>query len=183
MTKEDFDKLVGNINEKKTSMTNAEIGIPEYSIRKVPKKKKPYKKSQSLYDLDIAYQTWWYSNKHIEGSLQVKSGFSDNKANDLQKAIQAWYFMNGGYATRRNTQGTYSVALGKYIRSGATNGAEDVDGTLKGLNVKVEVKIGSDKQRPAQIAYQAQIERAGGKYIIVKCFDSFLEQAKIIYNL
>ena len=178
MTEQQYKELVDNVDGKSP---NAKFGFPEYTVKKKPKPKKPYKKPQSLYDLDKDYQIWWYKNKHIVEALQVKSGFSDRKANELQKAMQAWYFMNGGFATRRNTQGTYSVALGKYIRSGATNGAEDVDGTLKGINVKWEVKIGKDTQRPAQIAYQLQIERAGGIYKITKTFDDFLEQANKIY--
>ena len=183
MTKEDFDKLVGNVNEKKTSMTNIECGFPEYKVRKKPKPKKRYVKTASLIKFNADYQVWYYSTRTIQDKHQLQSTFSDDSANALTKAIVAWYAMNNGYATRRNTQGTYSVALGKYIRSGATNGAEDCDGTLNGINVKWEVKFSRDKQRPAQIAYQAQIERAGGIYKTTKTFDDFLEQAKVIYNL
>lgn len=159
-------------------MTNAEIGIPEYKVRKAPKPKKRYIKPESLVKFNEQYQRWYYSTRHIQGNHQLKSVFADDTANGLQKAIQAWYGMMGGYATRRNTTGTYSQRLGKYIRSGATNGAEDVDGTLKGLNIKWEVKIGRDKQRPAQIEYQRMIESAGGIYKIVKTFDEFLELIK-----
>jgi len=37
------------------------------------------------------------------------------------------------------------------------------------------VKYGNDVQSQAQKEYQAAIERAGGVYIIVRDFDSFVE--------
>jgi hypothetical protein len=41
--------------------------------------------------------------------------------------------------------------------------------------VKIEVKIGKDRQSEAQKKYQEDIERAGGVYLIARDFDSFVE--------
>jgi hypothetical protein len=40
--------------------------------------------------------------------------------------------------------------------------------------VKIEVKIGRDRQSEAQVEYQRQVEAAGGVYVIAKTFDGFL---------
>jgi hypothetical protein len=41
--------------------------------------------------------------------------------------------------------------------------------------VKIEVKIGKDRQSEAQKRYQENIEKAGGIYYIAKNFDDFVE--------
>jgi hypothetical protein len=41
--------------------------------------------------------------------------------------------------------------------------------------VKIEVKVGKDRQSDAQKRYQESIERAGGVYLIARDFDSFVE--------
>ena len=46
--------------------------------------------------------------------------------------------------------------------------------TYGGINVKCEIKYGKDKQSEDQKKYQADIEAAGGIYIIVKTFHDYL---------
>jgi hypothetical protein len=41
--------------------------------------------------------------------------------------------------------------------------------------VKIEVKIGKDRQSDAQKRYQENIEKAGGTYYIAKNFDDFVD--------
>lgn len=162
---------------KPRTISNADLGIPEYKVRKKPKKKTViYKKPESVIRFEIQHQAWMYRNSKSTRATWVYGKFTDNSANGLTKLICEWFRVNGGFASRRNTMGTYSQRLGRYIKSGSTNGAEDVDGTINGVNVKIEVKISKDKQRPAQIAYQKMIEDSGGTYIIVKSFDGFLSE-------
>jgi hypothetical protein len=40
----------------------------------------------------------------------------------------------------------------------------------------IEVKIGKDKLRPAQLSFKRQAEFCGGLYIVVKDFEGFLEE-------
>lgn len=54
-----------------------------------------------------------------------------------------------------------------YTRQGApakfgTKGALDIEATLKGRSVWIDAKIGRDKLKPAQAAFCAAKERAGG---------------------
>ncbi|HUT43367.1 MAG TPA: hypothetical protein VMW95_03440, partial [Desulfobacterales bacterium] len=51
-------------------------------------------------------------------------------------------------------------------------GTADISATIKGLSVKIEVKM-KDKQSPDQKIYQEQVERAGGLYFVARDFTSF----------
>lgn len=161
---------------KPRTISNFDLGIPEYAVRKKPKKKTViYKKPESVIRFEIQHQAWMYRNSKSSQSTWVYNKFVDNTANGLTKLICEWFKVNGGFASRRNTTGTYSKQLGRFIKSGATAGAEDVDGTINGKNIKIEVKM-KDKQRDTQKVYQKMIEESGGVYIIVRSFDGFLSK-------
>jgi hypothetical protein len=64
---------------------------------------------------------------------------------------------------------------GKWTPGQSTKGTADISATIRGRSVKIEIKYGKDRQSDAQKEYQAAIERAGGVYIIVRDFDSFVE--------
>lgn len=165
---------------KPRTISNADLGIPEYQVRKKPKPKPKYVKSESLKQLQIDYQNFKYKGKEdlFPPEYRLNYKFSDNSTNELTKSIIAWLECHGHFGSRRNTQGTWSVALGRFIKSGSTKGAEDIDITIFGVNIKGEVKFGKDKVRKDQITYRAKIEAAGGHYEIFKTFDGFLEQIK-----
>lgn len=155
-------------------MTNAELGLPEYAIKK-KRKVSTYKKSQSINDFEKVHQEFIYRGKTVP--YQVKSKFSDKGSNGLTKLIKAWFEVNGGFAQRVNSGATYDPRLGIFRKgSGSTVGAADIMATYKGKAIHMEVKIGKDKQRPEQIAFQKSVEAAGGIYFIAKSFDNFLEQ-------
>lgn len=81
--------------------------------------------------------------------------------------------MNGYQAERIESTGRM---LGKkWVKSTSTNGTADISATIAGKSVKIEIKIGKDRQSEAQKKYQADVERAGGIYIIVKNFTEFAE--------
>jgi hypothetical protein len=64
---------------------------------------------------------------------------------------------------------------GKWTPGQSTKGTADISATIRGRSVKIEIKYGKDRQSDVQKQYQASIERAGGVYIIVRDFDSFVE--------
>jgi hypothetical protein len=79
----------------------------------------------------------------------------------------------GVFRRSRRTDGTFTE--GTWTKGTGTPGSADISATIYGRSVKIEVKIGKDRQSEAQKNYQAMIERSGGTYIIAKDFDSFLE--------
>ena len=120
-----------------------------------------------------------------------KTMYKDSTANGLTRAICDYINYHGYQAERINTMGTArekKTTAGKVIgvtwtKGTSTAGSADISATIKGRSVKIEVKIGKDRQSDAQKRYQENIERAGGTYIIAKDFDSFVEwYEKFIQN-
>jgi len=113
--------------------------------------------------------------------------YTDKTANGLTRMIIDWINYNGGQAERINTTGrlikakTYKDVMGitktigqdKWIKGTGTLGSADISATIEGKSVKIEVKIGRDKQSDVQKQYQEAIEKAGGIYYIAKDFDTF----------
>lgn len=119
-----------------------------------------------------------------------KIEYNPNSANGLTKCILDLLNLSGYQAERINTMGrmldnrkTYTDVIGrrktigstKYIPTTGTKGSADISATIAGKSVKIEVKIGKDKQSEHQKAYQEQIEKAGGYYFIAKDFESFFD--------
>ena len=101
-------------------------------------------------------------------------------ANTLTKQIIKFVQLNGGQAERVNN---IARKIGnRFVKSNMTKGTADIHCTIKGRSVKIEVKIGRDKQSDAQKLYQQSIESAGGIYYIAKDFDSFYEWYKLNFK-
>jgi hypothetical protein len=113
----------------------------------------------------------------------VKKKWDDKTANGLTKAITSFIQFNGYQAERINTMGvarenkrTDGKVIGVTWTKGTTTaGSADISATIRGRSVKIEVKIGKDRQSDAQKRYQESIERAGGVYMIARDFDTFVE--------
>ncbi len=102
----------------------------------------------------------------------------DSTANGLTRCIIDFIKLRGGQAERVSIMGRpIKQANGNYMfgKSHMTKGTADISATIRGRSVKIEVKIGADRQSDAQRKYQADIERAGGLYYIAKDFERFVE--------
>lgn len=118
-----------------------------------------------------------------------KTKFTDSTANGLTKCIVVWLQCNGWQAERISNTGRYidnskivdnimghkkKIGSGKFIPGSGTNGTADISATIKGRSVKLEVKIGKDRQSDVQKEYQDNIIKAGGIYEIITDFDQFM---------
>ena len=116
--------------------------------------------------------------------------YTDKTANGLTKCIIDFITFSGGQAERINTMGrmldntkVVTDVLGnkkmigskKYIPTTGTKGSADISATIRGRSVKIEVKIGADRQSEHQKQYEQAITSAGGVYVIAKDFDGFIE--------
>jgi hypothetical protein len=141
--------------------------------------KKEYK--DKLHELLV--KRYSITHPNIPPNYIVKTVYKDQTANGLTKAICDWINLHGYQAERINTMGTArekKTTGGKVIgvtwtRGTSTAGSADISATIKGRSVKIEVKIGRDRQSEAQKRYQEMIERAGGTYYIARDFDEFVE--------
>lgn len=120
----------------------------------------------------------------------VIPAYSDKTANGLTRCIIDWIELNGYQAERISSSGRYidgkqtytdtagfrkTIGTGKWIPGSSTKGTADISATIQGRSIKIEVKIGRDKQSDAQKAYQQKVEQSGGIYFIAKDFHTFME--------
>ena len=54
-------------------------------------------------------------------------------------------------------------------------GQPDIQGCLDGRWIGIEVKTATGRQRPAQVAFLATIQKAGGLYIVARSPDEAVE--------
>jgi hypothetical protein len=117
--------------------------------------------------------------------------YEDKTANGLTKCIIDYLQLSDHQAERINTMGrpidnrkqvtdvlgrTKTIGSMTWGKSTATKGSSDISATIQGRSVKIEVKIGKDRQSQDQKVYQANIEKSGGQYWIVKNFDDFMKK-------
>lgn len=140
---------------------------------------------QPLLDLKLAETKRRYPNF----PYPVTPKYSDKTANGLTKCIIDWLNLNGHQAERISSSGRYIdtrqivtnvvsskvIGSGQWVYGSGTKGTADISATINGRSVKIEVKIGKDRQSSYQKHYQAKIEQAGGIYIISKTFQDFYQ--------
>ena len=140
-----------------------------------------------------------YARRHPEvpEAALPRPSFKVKTANGLTKAIIEWVRLHGGQAERVSVTGRTldqrkhfidvlghhrSVGQVKWIPPSMQKGTADISATIHGRSVKLEIKIGKDFQKPAQVEYQRQVEAAGGIYVIIKDFDMFYQWWKEFYR-
>jgi len=116
--------------------------------------------------------------------------WSDRTANGLTRMIIKFLQLEGWQAERISVTGrlvdnrkVVENVIGQkqvigsyhYIPSSMQKGSADISATIAGQSVKIEVKIGKDRQSKDQKAYQAEIEKAGGIYVIARSFQGFYD--------
>lgn len=158
-------------------MTRDDIQRLLDSTIKPPKKKKPpYKKPQSVKDLEIQEYNFRYKNSSMPEYARFKENYRDDTANGLTKCIIKWFKINGYFATRITSSGTYRPELKKFIPSMQRKGTPDLTAIVNGKAIWVEVKIGHDRMSEAQLDVKREMEQSGAIYIIAKNFDGFLSE-------
>jgi hypothetical protein len=114
--------------------------------------------------------------------------WSDRTANGLTKMVLDFLKLCGHQAERISCSGRYvdksrivtdvcgfkrRIGSGQWIKPSMQPGTADISATIYGKSVKIEIKIGLDRQSKAQIEYQRQVEAAGGTYVIASSFGQF----------
>lgn len=119
-----------------------------------------------------------------------RTKFSDRTANGLGKCLRTYSILEKFQCERISTEGrvidsrkTVQDCIGrrkvigslKRIPTSGIKGSADYSLTINGRSVKVEIKIGKDRQSPAQKEYQRQVEAAGGIYLLISSFQEFYD--------
>lgn len=72
---------------------------------------------------------------------------------------------------RRDVLGRLQFVENQYIPTTGRRGSADISATINGRSVKIECKVGRDFQKPDQVAYQREVEEAGGIYVLCRHLD------------
>ena len=86
-----------------------------------------------------------------------------------QKAILEYLALKKHFCWRNNT-GALKTERGHFLRFG-TKGSPDIMCGIDGGFIGLEVKGSSGRLSPDQIAFKEAIERAGGRYHVVRSID------------
>ncbi len=126
----------------------------------------------------------------IRPELLPRPKYRERTANQLTQSVIAFIKLTGGQAERISVSGrtidhrqTFTDVLGhqrsigtlQWIPGTMTRGSADVSLIVQGRSLKIEIKIGRDRQSEHQKKYQAEVEKAGGIYLIVKDFQGFYD--------
>lgn len=148
-----------------------------------------YKKTQEVKDLEISIaEKMNRDHPGIPSYAIPKVSRRDDTANGLTRCIIDFLSINGHQAERINSMGRVVMERGhqlrggklvdtttpRYIPTNATNGTSDISAIIGGRAVKIEVKIGRDRQSEVQKRYQDDVERSGGVYFVARNFSDFV---------
>lgn len=166
----------------------AQLPTPNSTVKV---QKNPYRKSQSVKILEsIATDEARRKFPEIPPDWLAPRKYRDDTANGLTKCIIDFLKFEGWQAERISNTGrpidqrqtftdvvgrTRTIGRTKWIPGTGTNGTADISATIAGRSVKIEIKIGFDRQSEAQKNYQQAIEQAGGMYLIARDFQQFYD--------
>lgn len=149
----------------------------------------------TLREFTTIYNEWKYRDRTVPEHARKLTKFSEGSANDLTKAVLAWFEWKGIKAYRQASEGRYIpekritnvlgqsiiAEKGKFIpRSKGAKGSADISAVIPphGKRMEVEIKYGKDRQSDDQKKFQSEIEAMGGIYFIVKTWDGFIFEIK-----
>lgn len=138
---------------------------------------------ESIKKLQQSVHAWECSlHPNVPASYIPFNTYTDKTANGLTRCIVDFIRANGGQAERINTTGMpiiRQLPSGRtettWRKGNTTKGSADISAIICGKSVKIEVKIGHDRQSEAQKRYEQTVTAAGGYYYIAKNFDDFVK--------
>lgn len=140
---------------------------------------------QKLKSLELTWIKLHHPNLPFPDSF-ARIEYEDKTANGLTQLILKWCKIHGHQAERISIMGRpinrtrivtdvighrRKIGSVQWAKSSMTKGTADISATINGKSVKIEVKIGRDRQSEAQKKYQQSVEQAGGIYLIARSFD------------
>ena len=146
----------------------------------------PYSAIEILKQMHLKHQQERFPN--FPKFAIPRPNYNDATANGLTNCIIHFIRLSGGMAERISSEGriidqrkavtdylgrTKVIGSIKRVYASTTKGTADISSIIQGKSVKIEIKIKKDKMSDYQKAYQDQVIKAGGIYLVVKDFASF----------
>lgn len=137
--------------------------------------------------------------KYPSAPYHVPPKFNLKSTAGLTRAVMTFLRLKGHHCERTGNQGQliddreiFTDAVGiiravgsvHRITSQGMRGTSDLKAIISGRFIAIEIKNRHthDRQRPEQKAYQAKVEAAGGTYLIVQDFASFVQWYETFTN-
>ena len=148
-----------------------------------------YVKSEAVKMLErLEQDAYRKAHPMIPAAAAVPTKHRDDTANGLTRCILRYLTLSGWQAERINTMGrpiglsrrtcgaghTPRPGVLRWGKSTSTRGSADLSATTAGRSVKIEVKVGRDRQSEAQRAYARAVEQAGGLYVVARDLEQFV---------
>lgn len=169
------------------------VKVVKYSSQKPdkppaqPKSPKPKTDNSWKERYQQAHEKWFaqeYPATYKDGHYCQPKYYDVNTSGGLTNVIINFATWEGHYGNRINVMGrkiggittTESGAKfddTRWIKSSTKKGTEDIDMILFTRPIKIEIKIGRDSQKHKQREQQRKVERAGGRYFIIKTIDEW----------
>jgi len=165
-----------------------------YQLPPLPLKKKArpaYRKPSEVKALEaMAFKDACQKHPSIDPKYIAPRKYEDRTANGLTKCVIDFIRLSGYQAERINCTGRYidntevvenvlgdkrRIGSAKWLPTSGQRGTADISAVIRGRAVKIEIKAGRDKQRPDQLAYQHEVERAGGVYLLIHSLTEFVQ--------
>ncbi len=105
-----------------------------------------------------------------------KTKYSDQDTNSLTIAVVDTFRLNGMFATRIDSKGTFNQALNRFIPSTQKKGLPDVFAQAAGLPpiwVEVKCEATKDRLKPHQVEVIEQLRNTGAIVFIAKEYEGF----------
>ena len=108
-----------------------------------------------------------------------KIKLKEPRESEIQKICLDYCKLKNVFAKRLNVGGMISHKDGKYIYNPYTaRGMSDLLIVVEGLAIFAEIKRPTGKQSDNQRLFQAEAERAGARYVIIRSLDDLIEIIK-----
>ncbi len=142
---------------------------------------------KQLSDLDLEAQH--KARPNFPKEYLVRTKFVDTTANGLTEAVVTFLNLSGHRADRISSSGRYIddskivtdvtgaqrvLGKGKWIKGQTRKGYSDINSTIFGFSVQIEIKM-KDKVSKEQIAFAEAERKAGGQYWVVRSFEEFIK--------
>jgi hypothetical protein len=108
--------------------------------------------------------------------------YCDRSENGLTRCIVDFISLSGGWATRISTTGQMRPGGGtevnpkmRWVHGTTKRGTADIHAVYQGIHLSIEVKMGRDRQSPAQRKVEQEVTAAGGIYYLARDFQNFYE--------
>lgn len=124
---------------------------------------------------DLADQRKAERSPNFPAKYIPRSRYNDRDANGLTRSVVDWFTLNGHFATRLQSTGTYRADIGKHVASQQRAGMSDVFAIVQGRAVHVEIKIGKDRLSDVQKETITALQSAGALCTIVQSFQQFYD--------